>query len=82
MTDVSIEGFFFKRQQQLTMYVHLYALVDGLLFADTAGGSPPERSQAAVALFDGTLNASLTDAGPWLLDCRMPRRKSRRCAGP
>ena len=68
MTDVSIEGFFFKRQQQLTMQVHLYALVDGLLFADSAGGSPPQQSQAAVALLDGTPDASLADAGPWLLE--------------
>ncbi|KVV27670.1 hypothetical protein WK80_14210 [Burkholderia multivorans] len=68
MADVSIEAFFVNRQQQLTMQAHLYALVDGLLFADTAGGSPPQRSQAAVALFDGTPDASLADAGPWLLD--------------
>ncbi|MBU9586053.1 DUF4123 domain-containing protein [Burkholderia multivorans] len=68
MTDVSIEAFFVKRQQQLTMQVRLYALVDGLLFADAAGGLPPQRSQAVVALFDGTPDASLADAGPWLLD--------------
>lgn len=68
MTDVSIEGFFFKRQQQLTMQAHLYALVDGLLFTDTPSGSAPERSQAAVALFDDTPDASLADAGPWLFD--------------
>ncbi|MCA8331662.1 DUF4123 domain-containing protein [Burkholderia cepacia] len=68
MTDVSIEGFFFKRQQQLTMQVHLYALVDGLLFADAGAGSPPQRSQAVVALFAGTPDASLADAGPWLVD--------------
>ncbi|KVZ09034.1 hypothetical protein WL80_01305 [Burkholderia ubonensis] len=68
MSDVSIEAFFFKRQQQLTMQVHLYALVDGLLFADAGDGSPPQRSQAAVAMFDGTPDASLADAGPWLFD--------------
>ncbi len=68
MTDVSIEAFFIKRQQQLTMLVHLYALIDGLLFAHAARGSPPQRSQAAIALFDGTPDASLADAGPWLLD--------------
>lgn len=68
MTGNSIEAFYFTRQQQLTMQVHLHALVDGLLFADAAGGSPPQRSQAAVALFDGTPDASLADAGPWLLD--------------
>ncbi|WP_175916328.1 DUF4123 domain-containing protein [Burkholderia sp. BCC1638] len=68
MTDNSIEAFYLMRQQQLTMQAHLYALVDGLLFEDAAGGSPPQRSQAAVALFDGTPDASLADAGPWLLD--------------
>ncbi|KWE79362.1 DUF4123 domain-containing protein [Burkholderia territorii] len=68
MGDISIGSFFATRQQQLTMLVHLYALVDGLLFADAAGGSAPERSQGAVALFDGTPDASLADAGPWLLD--------------
>ncbi|WP_175751967.1 DUF4123 domain-containing protein [Burkholderia ambifaria] len=68
MTSNSIEAFYFTRQQQLTMQVHLYALVDGLLFANAAGGSPPQRSQAAAALFDGTPDASLADAGPWLLD--------------
>ncbi|MBR8305265.1 DUF4123 domain-containing protein [Burkholderia cenocepacia] len=66
MTENSIEAFFFKRQQQLTMQVHLYALVDGLLYADAAGGSSPQRSQSAIAVFDGTQDASLADAGPWL----------------
>jgi len=78
MTDVSIEAFFFKRQQQLTMQVHLYALVDGLLFEDAAGGSPPQRSQAAIALFDGTPDASLADAGPWLLEYERASGTTRR----
>ncbi|KVD88267.1 hypothetical protein WS63_00965 [Burkholderia stagnalis] len=68
MTDTTIEAFFVKRQQQLTMKVHLYALVDGLLYADAADASPLQRSQSAVALFDGTPDASLADAGPWLID--------------
>ncbi|WP_260436529.1 hypothetical protein [Burkholderia sp. Bp9004] len=34
MIDVSIEPFFFKRQQQLTMQVNRYALAGGLLVAD------------------------------------------------
>ncbi|MFY4696766.1 DUF4123 domain-containing protein [Burkholderia glumae] len=67
MTNVLIEAFFFQRQQQLTMRTHLYALVDGLLLADAIGGSALQRSQAAVALFDGTPDASLAEAGPWLL---------------
>lgn len=68
MTDTSIEAFFVKRQQQLTMQVHLYALVDGLLYTDAADGSSIQRSQSAAALFDGTPDASLADAGPWLID--------------
>ncbi|KAG8154157.1 DUF4123 domain-containing protein [Burkholderia catarinensis] len=68
MTENSIEAFFFKRQQQLTMQVHLYALVDGLLYADAANGSTPQRSRSAVAVFDSTPDASLADAGPWLFD--------------
>ncbi|KWA72795.1 hypothetical protein WL30_11370 [Burkholderia ubonensis] len=68
MTDTSIEAFFVKRQQQLTMQVHLYALVDGLLYADAANESPLQRSQSAVALFHGTPDASLAEAGPWLID--------------
>ncbi|WP_193099637.1 DUF4123 domain-containing protein [Burkholderia sp. Z1] len=68
MTENSIEALFIKRQQQLTMKVHLYALVDGLLYADAANGSSPQRSQAAAALFDNTSDASLADAGPWLVD--------------
>ncbi|KVA70962.1 hypothetical protein WM36_02100 [Burkholderia ubonensis] len=68
MTGTTIEAFFAKRQQQLTMQVHLYALVDGLLYADAADASPLQRSQSAVALFDGTPDASLADAGPWLID--------------
>lgn len=78
MTDVSIEAFFFKRQQQLTMQVHLYALVDGLLFADAGAGSPPQRSHAAVALFDSTPDASLADAGPWLFDWERAPGSARR----
>ncbi|VWB13267.1 hypothetical protein BLA6860_00443 [Burkholderia lata] len=66
MTENSIEALFFKRQQQLTMTVHLYALVDGLLYANAANGSTPQRSQSATAVFDGTQDASLADAGPWL----------------
>lgn len=48
------------------MKVHLYALVDGLLYANAANGSTPQRSQSATAVFDGTQDASLADAGPWL----------------
>lgn len=68
MNDTTIDAFFVKRQQQLTMQVHLYALVDGLLYANAAAASSLQRSPSAVALFDGTPDASLADAGPWLID--------------
>ncbi|WP_020381210.1 hypothetical protein [Burkholderia gladioli] len=42
MTNVSIEAYFSKRQQQLTIRTHLYVLVDGLLLTDAAGGSAPQ----------------------------------------
>ncbi|WP_321865377.1 DUF4123 domain-containing protein [Paraburkholderia tropica] len=67
MSAPTIESHFAARQQQISLPVRLYALVDGLLHAEVAGGSP-ERSAACVALFDGTPDASLADAGPWLID--------------
>ncbi|MGS1024364.1 DUF4123 domain-containing protein [Burkholderia glumae] len=66
MDSTAIQAFFDTRRQQLSTTVHLYALVDGLLYADQAG--VPQRSQASVALFDQTPDASLADAGPWLFD--------------
>ena len=78
MTGNSIEAFFFKRQQQLTMQVHLYALVDGLLYADAADSSSLQRSQSAAALFDSTPDASLADAGPWLVDYERASGNTRR----
>ncbi|AXE92848.1 DUF4123 domain-containing protein [Paraburkholderia terricola] len=68
MAGNSIEALFSERQQQLTMRVHLYTLVDGLLYADAANGSSPQRLRSAVAVFDNTPDASLADAGPWLID--------------
>ncbi|WP_186239583.1 DUF4123 domain-containing protein [Burkholderia gladioli] len=66
MALTAIQAFFDARQQQISTTVRLYALVDGLLYADQAG--VPQRSQASVALFDQTPDASLADAGPWLFD--------------
>ncbi|MCM2552720.1 DUF4123 domain-containing protein [Burkholderia glumae] len=66
MDSTAIQAFFDTRRQQLSTTVRLYALVDGLLYADQAG--VPQRSQASVALFDQTPDASLADAGPWLFD--------------
>ncbi|MGY4730697.1 DUF4123 domain-containing protein [Burkholderia pyrrocinia] len=78
MTENSIEAFFLKRQQQLTMQVRVYALVDGLLYANAAHGSAPQRSQSAVALFDNTPDASLANAGPWLVDYEHASGNTRR----
>jgi len=52
-----------RRRAQLA----LFALVDGLLFEE-AHGRRLERSAACVALFDGTDDAPLAHAGPWLVD--------------
>ncbi len=66
MAPTAIQAFFDTRQQQISTTVRLYALVDGLLYAEQAG--VPQRSQASIALFDQTQDASLADAGPWLFD--------------
>ncbi|TKC83815.1 DUF4123 domain-containing protein [Trinickia terrae] len=68
MAVTKIETFFAQRQQQIPMQVHLYALVDGLLYSDAESATPLARSAATVALFDGTPDASIADAGPWLID--------------
>lgn len=57
MAPTAIQAFFDTRQQQISTTVRLYALVDGLPYADQAG--VPQRSQALVALFDQT------PARPW-----------------
>jgi hypothetical protein len=62
-----IESYFIQRRRESTASVRLYAVVDGLLYAD-ASGAVPTRSEAAIALFDGTPDAALADAGPWLFD--------------
>jgi len=67
MSVSTIESHFAALRHQTTLPIRLYALVDGLLHAEVAGG-PPERSGACVALFDATPDASLADAGPWLID--------------
>lgn len=67
MVQTIIQEFFAHRQQQLAATVRLFALVDGLLYGERA--YPLQRSRAAIALFDGTPDASLADAGPWLIDC-------------
>lgn len=62
-----IESYFAQRRGQGPESDRLYAVVDGLLYADACGAAPT-RSEAAIALFDGTPDAALADAGPWLFD--------------
>ncbi|MDR6392248.1 DUF4123 domain-containing protein [Paraburkholderia phenoliruptrix] len=61
----NIEAYFARRKAQVSLPVRLYALVDALLYGR---GEIVERPAAAVGLFDGTPDASLADAGPWLID--------------
>lgn len=68
MQQSKIEEYLAQRQARASLPVRLYALVDALLYARGPAASAPERSSAAIALFDGTADASLADAGPWLID--------------
>lgn len=65
MQPAKIETYFAQRQAQASLLVRLYALVDALLYAR---GETVERPAATIGLFDGTPDASLADAGPWLID--------------
>jgi hypothetical protein len=64
----TIDQQFERLRMQRTQEIYLYALIDGLLYANAASRNRLMRSSAAVALFDGTDDESLADAGPWLLD--------------
>jgi hypothetical protein len=63
-----LERYLTQRRVQTSLPVRLYALVDGLLYGDAFGANALERCSAAIALFDETPDASLADAGPWLID--------------
>lgn len=63
-----LESYLTLRRVQTSLPVRLYALVDGLLYGDAFGVTALERCSAAIALFDDTPDASLADAGPWLID--------------
>lgn len=63
-----LESYLTQRRIQTSLPVRLYALVDGLLYGDAFGVTALERGSAAIALFDDTPDASLADAGPWLID--------------
>jgi Domain of unknown function (DUF4123) len=63
-----IENYLAERQAQTSLPIGLYALVDALLYERRTHPAALKRSEAAIALFEGTADASLADAGPWLLD--------------
>lgn len=68
MQPSPIENYLAQRQAQTSIPVRLYALIDALLYTRVPNAAPLERSAATTALFDGTPDASLADAGPWLID--------------
>lgn len=68
MQTSKIEQYFVQRQAQVSLPVRLYGLVDALLYERASGSPLLERSTSAIALFDGTPDASLVNAGPWLID--------------
>lgn len=68
MQPSKIENYLAQRQAQTSIPVRLYALIDALLYTRVPNATPMERSAATVALFDGTPDTSLADAGPWLID--------------
>lgn len=51
-------------------YLRLFALVDGLVF-EKVHGEPMKRQHGCIALFDGTPDAPLAAAGPWLVDAEL-----------
>ena len=65
--DNAIEDYFAEWCERSGRLAPLYALVDGLIYAD-AGTVPLTRSASNAALFDLTADASLAQAGPWLID--------------
>ncbi len=70
---VQVEEYLSARQQQTAYPVRLYGLVDGLLYAEGGAEVPLSRSSSCIALFDGTADEALANAGPWLLDCSADR---------
>lgn len=56
------------RQRQVNPQLHLYALVDGLQYEQHTGSRLIRQPGVNLALFDGTPDAALAHAGPWLID--------------
>jgi len=68
MDLVAIHTHLEARRHAASLPVRLYALADALLLASSRDAPALVRSPANVALFDGTADAALADAGPWLID--------------
>ncbi|WP_088930410.1 DUF4123 domain-containing protein [Burkholderia multivorans] len=65
---MSIQVVFSSWQQRASLPLRLFALTDGLLYSELSGSAPMRSAESAIALLDGTPDASLADAGPWLFD--------------
>ncbi|KVH05317.1 hypothetical protein WS84_27665 [Burkholderia anthina] len=74
---MSIEVIFTSWKERASLPLRLFALVDGLLFSELSGSAPTRSSDFAMALLDGTPDASLADAGPWLFDFERSDRGTR-----
>lgn len=57
----------FELIRESRRHLGMYALVDGLGFEQVMG-KPLQRGAGRAALFDGTADAPLSAAGPWLVD--------------
>jgi hypothetical protein len=58
--------------QQSMPELHLYGLVDGLKYQEHHG-APLTTQRGLRALFDGTPDAALAHAGPWLVDAELAK---------
>ena len=57
----------FHALRQTRAHLQLFSLVDGLRYAQIAG-RPLQAGPGRCALLEGTSDAALASAGPWLLD--------------
>ena len=77
MQQSKIENYLAQRRATASLPVRLYALVDALIYAGASDAVTHERRPATIGLFDGTPDASLADAGPWLIDFERTSNEAR-----
>ncbi|MFP3502028.1 DUF4123 domain-containing protein [Burkholderia sp. SIMBA_062] len=65
---MSIQVIFASWQERASLPLRLFALADGLLYSELSGSAPVRSGETAMALLDGTSDASLAEAGPWFFD--------------